>query len=133
MKDFKPNWIIHLAAILSGNGEKNPELCFHINNNSFKNALDLALKYNAMLFCPSTIAAFGPSTPKDNTPNSTIMRPETAYGVSKVYMELLGSYYHKKRGLDFRSLRYPGVISADPPGGGTTDYIIEMYYAAAKN
>jgi len=133
VRDFKPDWIIHLAAILSASGEKNPELTFQINDVGFRNVLDTAVKSNAMLFSPSTIAAFGPSTPRENTPNQTIMRPETLYGITKVYMELLGSYYHQKQGLDFRSIRYPGVISSDQPGGGTTDYIIEMYYHAVQN
>jgi len=112
---------------------KNPELAFQINDIGFRNVLDVAVKHNTMLFSPSTIAAFGPSTPRVMTPNQAIMRPETIYGITKVYMELLGSYYNKKHGLDFRSIRYPGVISADPPGGGTTDYIIEMYYNAVQN
>jgi threonine 3-dehydrogenase len=132
LQNFKPDWIIHLAAILSASGERNPDLALAINDNGFRNILDAALKHKAMLFSPSTIAAFGPSTPRINTPNQTIMRPETVYGVTKVFMEQLGAYHHKKNGLDFRSIRYPGVLSADPPGGGTTDYIVEMYYQAAK-
>lgn len=133
VRDFKPDWIVHLAAILSANGERNPDLAFKINDLGFRNVLDTAVKHGTMLFSPSTIAVFGPSTPRENTPNQTIMKPETIYGITKVYMELLGNYYHKKHGLDFRSIRYPGAISADPPGGGTTDYIIEMYYNAVQN
>lgn len=84
------------------------------------NVIELAKQYNLRIFVPSTIGAFGPDSPRNPTPNVTVQRPRTIYGVSKVHAELLGEYYHHKFGLDFRCLRFPGVISSDPPGGGTT-------------
>jgi threonine 3-dehydrogenase len=131
--DFKPNTIVHLAAILSGKGEENPTLAYKINETGLYNVFDLCLDRKYSVFIPSTIAAFGPTTPAEDTPDVVVTKPETVYGMTKVLMELLGSHYFNKYGLDFRTIRYPGVVSADPPGGGTTDYIIEMFYAAAQN
>lgn len=126
-------WLIHNAALLSGAGERNPQLALHLNIGGLHNALELSRIHGLRLFCPSSIAAFGPTTPLENTPDLTIQRPTTVYGVSKVYAEHLGEYYHHRYGVDFRSLRYPGVISSKTlPGGGTTDYAVEMYYYAIE-
>jgi len=126
--------IYHLAAVLSAAGEKNPQLAYQVNINGFYNILEIGRERQlARIMVPSSIAAFGPETPRDNTPNETVLKPTTMYGVTKVAGELLGNYYFKKYGLDVRGLRYPGIISSEtPPGGGTTDYSVEMYYAAVK-
>lgn len=126
--------IYHLAGILSAKGEQDPELAWQVNVLGLKNILDLArdLKIEKV-FWPSSIAAFGPTTPRDNTPQKTILEPNTMYGVNKVTGELLCNYYFKKYGLDVRSLRYPGLISwKTEPGGGTTDYAVAIYYEAVK-
>ena len=132
---YKPDTIFHLVGILSANGEKNPELACNVNMGSLKNILDLARDYKIeKVFWPSSIAAFGPTTPPDNTPQHTILEPSTIYGVTKVAGELLCQYYFKKFGLDVRSLRYPGLISyKTPPGGGTSDYAVAIYFEAIKN
>lgn len=127
--------IYHLAAILSARGEQHPTLAWQINVNGSLKILDAAHDLKVQkVFMPSSIAVFGDTTPKINTPQHTVMEPATMYGVSKVAGELLGSYYYQKKGLDVRSVRYPGLISyKTKPGGGTTDYAIEIFHAALKD
>ncbi|GBP70607.1 L-threonine 3-dehydrogenase, mitochondrial [Eumeta japonica] len=126
--DHRVDWLIHFSALLSAIGEQNVPLAVRVNIEGMHNVIELAKQYNLRIFVPSTIGAFGPDSPRNPTPNVTIQRPRTIYGVSKVHAELLGEYYHYKFGLDFRCLRFPGVISSDPPGGGTTDYAIAMFH-----
>ena len=133
VKKHKVNTIIHLAALLSAVGEQKPEQAWNININGLYNVLEVAREENCAVFTPSSIAAFGPSTPKDKTPQDTIQRPETMYGVTKVAGEVLCDYYFKKFGVDTRVVRFPGLISyATLPGGGTTDYAVHIYYDAIK-
>ncbi|MFA6251444.1 MAG: NAD-dependent epimerase/dehydratase family protein [Candidatus Paceibacterota bacterium] len=132
IEKYQINTIYHLVGILSAVGEKNPNLAWDVNMKSLKNVLDLAVEYKIdRVFWPSSIAAFGPTTPLYDTPQQTILEPTTMYGVTKVSGELLCQYYFVKYGLDIRSLRYPGIISwKTPPGGGTTDYAVAIYYDA---
>lgn len=130
----KINTIVNLAAILSAVGEKDPQQCWNINMNGLHNVLDTAREKDCMVFTPSSIAAFGPSTPKNSTPQDTIQRPTTMYGVTKVAGELLCDYYFKRYGVDTRGVRFPGLVSYKTlPGGGTTDYAVHIYYEALKN
>ncbi len=130
-KRYEVDTIIHLAALLSATAEEKPLLAWNLNMGGLMNALEVAREQGCQFFTPSSIGAFGPSTPKDNTPQDTIQRPNTMYGVNKVSGELLCDYYFHKYGLDTRGLRFPGLISyMTPPGGGTTDYAVEIYYAA---
>ncbi len=126
--------IYNMAAILSATGEKNPKLCWHVNIDGLLNVLHAAIDNKLKrVIMPSSIAVFGPDTPRDNTPNDTILRPTTIYGVTKVCGERLCDYYVKRFGIDVRGLRYPGIISAETlPGGGTTDYAVEIYYKAVE-
>ncbi len=129
----KVNQIVHLAAILSAVGEHKPQLAYDINMNGLFNVLEVARETGASVFTPSSIAAFGPTTPKDMTPQDTIQRPTTMYGVTKVAGELLCDYYHQRFGVDTRGVRFPGLISYKAlPGGGTTDYAVHIYYEAIK-
>mgnify|MGYP000892172912 CR=1 FL=1 len=133
-KKYEVDTIIHLAALLSSVGEQNPQKAWHINMGGLYNALEVSRELGCALFTPSSIAAFGPSTPKDNTPQNTLQRPDTIYGVTKVSGELLCDYYYKKYGVDTRGVRFPGLISYKTlPGGGTTDYAVEIYYEALKS
>lgn len=135
VKRYKIDTIINLAAILSATGEKNPMLAWDVNMNGLINVLEVAREFKMkQVLVPSSIGVFGPATPKDNTPQETILKPATIYGVTKVAGELLGDYYVKRYGLDVRGLRYPGIISHETlPGGGTTDYAVAIYYEAVKN
>jgi len=134
VKEYDVGTIYHLAAILSASGEKKPELAWRVNVDGLCNVLDVAREHGVKrVFHPSSIAVFGPETPRENTPEHTVLRPRTIHGVSKVVGELLGLYYFEKWGVDVRGIRFPGVISSEaPPGGGTTDYTVEMFYAAVR-
>ncbi len=126
--------IYHLAALLSAVAEAKPQLAWDVNINGLYNVLEIARERNCAVFTPSSIGAFGLSTPLDDTPQDTIQRPNTMYGVTKVAGELLCDYYHKRFGVDTRGVRYPGIISnVTLPGGGTTDYAVAIYYEAIKN
>lgn len=129
IKKHKITQVYHLAGLLSAVGEKNPSLAWKINLMGLKNVLDIAVETKIRVFWASSIAVFGPTTPLENTPQSTIIEPTTMYGVAKRAGELLSVYYHKKFGVDVRSLRFPGIISwKQEPGGGTTDYAVAIYY-----
>lgn len=133
-RKYKVDTIIHMAALLSATAEANPVFAWNLNMGGLVNALETARELKCQFFTPSSIGAFGPSTPKDLTPQDTIMRPTTMYGVNKVAGELLADYYYQKFEVDTRGLRFPGLISyVTPPGGGTTDYAVEIYYEAVKN
>lgn len=126
--------VYHLAAILSATGEGNPALCWHVNMDGTRNILDLAVEMKlGTVMIPSSIAVFGPETPRFHTPQETVLKPRTMYGVTKVCGELLGDYYVRRYGADVRGLRYPGIISSEtPPGGGTTDYAVDIFYKAVQ-
>jgi len=133
--EFSIDVIYHLAAVLSAAGEKNPHLAWDVNLNGLYNVLEVARERKmSRVFCPSSIAVFGPETPRDQTPQETILRPTTIYGITKVAGELLCNYYVRRFGLDVRGIRYPGIISSETlPGGGTTDYAVEIFYEAIKH
>ncbi|MCK4233771.1 L-threonine 3-dehydrogenase [candidate division WOR-3 bacterium] len=134
VKKYDIGTIYHLAAVLSAVGESKPQICWDVNMNGLYNVLEVAREHKAAVFVPSSIAAFGPETPKDNTPQDTIQRATSMYGVTKVAGELLADYYYKRFDVDTRGVRYPGIISYETlPGGGTTDYAVEIFYEAIKN
>lgn len=135
VKRFNVKQIYHLAAILSATGEKNPEMAWRINMKGLRNILDVCTEAGVKkLFFPSTIAVFGPNTPKVNTPQYTVMEPNTIYGISKQAGERWCDWYFQKKGLDVRSIRYPGLISyKTKAGGGTTDYAVDIFFEAVAN
>ncbi len=133
VKKYNIDTIYNLAAILSATAEKNPKLGWDVGVGSLMNCLDVAREYKCAVFTPSSIGAFGLSTPKDKTPQDTVQRPNTVYGITKVIGELVSDYYFDHYGVDTRSVRYPGIISnMTLPGGGTTDYAVEIFYKAVK-
>ena len=133
VESFKPDTFMHMAALLSATAEKNPQFAWDLNMGGLLNALEVAREYHLQFFTPSSIGAFGPSTPKVNTPQVTIQRPTSMYGVNKVAGELLCQYYFDKFGVDTRSVRFPGLIShIKEPGGGTTDYAVDIYFKAVR-
>lgn len=135
IRRHKVDTVVHLAAILSARGEQNPDLAWKINIDGLLNVIRVAMAMNLdRVMVPSSIAVFGPTSVLYNAPQETILKPNTMYGVTKVIGELLADYYYKKSGLDMRGIRYPGIISYKTlPGGGTTDYAIEIFYEALKS
>lgn len=134
VKKYKIDAIYNLVAILSATAEKNPMLGWNIGMGALLNCLEVSRENHCAIFTPSSIGAFGASTPLNGTPQDTIQRPNTIYGITKVAGELLGDYYFTRYGVDARSVRFPGLISnVTLPGGGTTDYAVEIYYAAVKS
>lgn len=133
--EYEIDTIFHMASILSATGEKIPQTAWDININGLINVLEAGRSYRVnKIIWPSSIAAFGPTTPRENTPNITVLQPTTMYGITKVAGELLAEYYYKKYNLDVRSMRLPGIISSETlPGGGTTDYAVEIFYEAIRN
>lgn len=133
VEKYKIDTIYNLAALLSAVAEAKPQLAWHIGIDGLCNVLEVAREKNCAVFTPSSIGSFGPGTPKDQTPQDALQRPRTMYGVTKVAGELLSDYYFNRFGVDTRSVRFPGLISyVTPPGGGTTDYAVDIYYSAVK-
>jgi len=126
--------LYHLASLLSATAEEKPHVAWDVNMGGLYRVLEVARENRCAVFFPSSIGAFGPSTPKNRTPQDTLQRPTTMYGVTKVAGELLCDYYYRRFGVDARGVRYPGLISyVAPPGGGTTDYAVEIFYEAIRN
>ncbi|MGR9046082.1 MAG: L-threonine 3-dehydrogenase [Gammaproteobacteria bacterium] len=133
IKDHRIGTVFHLAALLSAVAETKPQQAWDINMNGLLNILECARRHHYAVFFPSSIGAFGPETPSENTPQDTIQRPQSIYGITKVSGELLCDYYHRRHGVDTRGVRFPGLISyKTAPGGGTTDYAVEIFYAAVR-
>lgn len=133
IEHYQVTTIYHLAGLLSATGEKHPEQCWDVNVNGLRNVLEIAKSHSIKVFWPSSIAVFGPHTPKLDTPQNTVEDPATIYGITKVTGEVLCQYYAQQFGVDVRSLRLPGLISySTPPGGGTTDFAVEIFYSALK-
>lgn len=133
VRQYQIDTIYNLAALLSVVAESKPRLAWKIGIDGLWNILEVARENGCAVFTPSSIGSFGPSTPHVNTPQDTIQRPRTMYGITKVTTELLSDYYHNKYGVDTRAVRFPGVISyVTPPGGGTTDYAVDIYYSAVR-
>jgi nucleoside-diphosphate-sugar epimerase len=133
LRRHRADTIYHLAALLSAAAETRPQRAYTLNMGTLYNVLEAAREESCAVFTPSSIAAFGPSTPRDPTPQDTVQRPNTVYGVTKVAGELLCDYYHSRFGVDTRGLRYPGLIShVTPPGGGTTDYAVDIFHHAIE-
>ncbi|HOZ03195.1 MAG TPA: NAD-dependent epimerase/dehydratase family protein [Candidatus Woesebacteria bacterium] len=134
VEKYQIDEVYHLAGLLSAGGEKNPDLAWEVNVGGLKHVLDLAKEYRLKVFWPSSIAAFGPTTPKTDVPQHTVLEPTTMYGVNKVAGELLCQYYFLKYGVDVRSLRYPGLNGYKAkPGDGTTEYAIHIFYGLIQN
>jgi len=134
VRKYKVDTIYHLASLLSATAEEKPHVAWDVNMGGLYRVLEVAREGRCAVFFPSSIGAFGPSTPPDRTPQDTLQRPTTMYGVTKVAGELLCDYYHRRFRVDTRGLRYPGLISyVAPPGGGTTDYAVEIFYEAIRN
>ncbi len=134
VRKYEVGTIYHLASLLSATAEEKPHTAWDVNMGGLYRVLEVARENHCAVFFPSSIGAFGPTTPKDHTPQDTIQRPTTMYGVTKVAGELLCDYYQRRFGVDTRGVRYPGLISyVAPPGGGTTDYAVEIFYEAIRN
>ncbi|NIO43912.1 MAG: NAD-dependent epimerase/dehydratase family protein [Burkholderiales bacterium] len=132
--EHRVDTVFHLASLLSADAEKRPQLAWEVNMGGLFNVLEIARAHRCAVFFPSSIGAFGPLTPPDNTPQDTVQRPNTMYGITKVSGELLCDYYHRRYGADTRGVRYPGLISYQtPPSGGTTDYAVHIFYEAIKH
>eukprot|EP01061_Rhynchopus_euleeides_P017217 TRINITY_DN28670_c2_g1_i3.p1 TRINITY_DN28670_c2_g1~~TRINITY_DN28670_c2_g1_i3.p1 ORF type:complete len:361 (+),score=150.86 TRINITY_DN28670_c2_g1_i3:46-1083(+) len=132
--DHGVTWVVHNSSVISGVGELNPQRAMDVNVDGVRNVFDVCKNFGCRVLAPSTIAVFSPESGQDMTKDDTILLPSTVYGVTKVFLEQIGEYYQSKYGMDFRCLRYPGVISGDTlPGGGTTDYAVLMFYDALKH
>lgn len=134
VRRYEIGTIFHLVALLSATGESRPQVAWDVNMGSLYGVLEVARQNRCAVFFPSSIGAFGPSTPRDLTPQDTLQRPTTMYGVTKVAGEMLCDYYYERFGVDARGVRFPGIIShGAPPGGGTTDYAVEIFYEAIRH